>query len=517
MMRRIALLCSLLLAPPALFAASPGRMTEKIERILNSPQYRQAFWGLEVADLKTGEILYEKNSEKLFAPASTTKLFSGAAALVSLGPDLRFETKLYRRGEVSDWTLTGDLILKASGDPNLSGRRDASGRLLFKDEDHIYAAFLDDAELTPTDPLEGLDDLARQVAAAGIRRLDGDVLIDDRLFEGGEGTGSGPSRLSPVIVNDNVIDILITPAAQAGAAATLTLRPAVLYAQVDSRVETVAPGAGTHVEVESPAPRRYIVRGKIEAGRRPLLRIGVVQDPADFARAMLIESLGRRGVFVSASALAPATRESLPPWDGYSSLPVVAVRTSPPFSETLRVIEKVSHNLHAGILPLLVAVQNGKRTLEEGLQIQGKTLAALGLDVSTISFGSAAGGAPSDQVTPRATVQLLRAMAARPDFPVYRDALPILGVDGTIATAVGADSPARGRVHAKTGTLVWEDPMNERLLLASKALAGYMQTSKGRWLAFAFFLNKTYGKQVTIAVEQGRVLGRICEIIVREN
>ncbi|MGH9317689.1 MAG: D-alanyl-D-alanine carboxypeptidase, partial [Thermoanaerobaculia bacterium] len=289
------------------------------------------------------------------------------------------------------------------------------------------------------------------------------------------------------------------------------------YAQVDPRVETVAPGAGTHVEVDSPAPRRYVVRGQIEAGRRPLLRIGVVQDPADFARAMLIESLGRRGVFVSASELAPATRESLPPADGYSSLPVVAVRTSAPFSETLRIIEKVSHNLHAGILPLWVAVQNGKRTLEEGLQIQGKTLAGLGLDVSTISFGSGAGGAPSDQVTPRATVQLLRAMAARPDFPVYRDALPILGVDGTIATAVGPDSPARGRVHAKTGTLVWEDAMNDRLLLASKALAGYIETSKGRWLAFAFFVNKTYGKQIAVAVEQGRVLGRLCEIVVTEN
>jgi len=492
-------------------------MTEKVEKILNAPEYKEAFWGLEIADLKTGEILYEKNSEKLFAPASTTKLFSGAAALVNLGADDRFETKLYRRGEVSNGTLKGDLILQASGDPNLSGRRDASGRLLFKDEDHIYAAFLDSAEVTPTDPLEGLDDLARQVAAGGIRRVEGDILIDDRLFEAGEGTGSGPSRLTPVIVNDNVIDILVTPAAQAGAVATLTLRPATPYAQVDSRVETVAPGAGTHVEVESPASRRYVVRGQIEAGRKPLLRIGVVQDPADFARAMLIESLGRNGVFVSASMLEPASRESLPPWDGYSSLPVVATRTSAPFSEALRVLEKASHNLHAGLLPLLVAVQSGRRTLAEGLQIQGETLAGLGLDVSTISFGSGAGGSPSDQVTPRATVQLLRAMAARPDFPVYRDALPILGVDGTIATAVGPDSPARGRVHAKTGTLVWEDAMNERLLLASKALAGYIETRKGRWLAFAFFLNKTYGKRVAVAVEQGKVLARICEIVVTEN
>jgi serine-type D-Ala-D-Ala carboxypeptidase/endopeptidase (penicillin-binding protein 4) len=271
------------------------------------------------------------------------------------------------------------------------------------------------------------------------------------------------------------------------------------------------------VEVESPASRRYVVRGQIEAGRKPLLRIGVVQDPVDFARAMLIESLGRNGVFVSASVLAAATCESLPQWDGYSSLPVVATRTSAPFSETLRILEKASHNLHAGLLPLLVAVQSGRRTLKEGLQIQGNTLAGLGLDISTISFGSGAGGSPSDQVTPRATIQLLRAMAARPDFPVYRDALPILGVDGTMATAVGPDSPARGRVHAKTGTLVWEDIMNDRLLLSSKALAGYIQTSNGRWLAFAFFLNKTYGKRTAVTVESGRVLARICEIVVTEN
>src|SRR5262249_41621866 len=150
---------------------------------------------------------------------------------------------------------------------------------------------------------------------------------------------------------------------------------------------------------------------------------------------------------------------------------------------------KVSHNLYASTLPLLLAAKHKKRTLGEGLRLQGKELADLGVDVGTISFGGGAGGANADFVTPRATVQLLQAMSKRPDYAVYRDALPVLGVDGTLAEAVAADSPARGKVQAKTGTLSWADLVNDRPLLRSKALAGTVTTASGRTLFLALFVN----------------------------
>jgi D-alanyl-D-alanine carboxypeptidase/D-alanyl-D-alanine-endopeptidase (penicillin-binding protein 4) len=103
-------------------------------------------------------------------------------------------------------------------------------------------------------------------------------------------------------------------------------------------------------------------------------------------------------------------------------------------------------------------------------------------------------------------------MATRPDFAVYHDACPTLGVDGTLSKAVDAESPARGKAFAKTGTLYWQNTMNGRSLITSKALAGYLKTSHDRDLVFAFFVNNVHAKDGIDAKALGRDLGRICEI-----
>src|SRR5262249_7078227 len=155
--------------------------------------------------------------------------------------------------------------------------------------------------------------------------------------------------------------------------------------------------------------------------------------------------------------------------ESYAKLGRVAVFRSAPFSEVAKVTLKVSHNLYASTMPLLVAAKHGKRSLADGLKLQRKFLAEQGVDVSTISFGGGAGGAGADQVTPRAVVQLLRALEKRPDYKAFEAALPVLGVDGTLVD-VGRKSPARGAVRAKTGTYYWYDVLNGRYLLTSKSL-----------------------------------------------
>src|SRR5207302_10715455 len=124
-------------------AVSPLRagddLAKSIESVINGPDYKQARWGILVVDAQTGKTVYEHNADRLFLPASTTKLYSCAAALDALGPEYRFETPVYRRGEVKDGKLHGDLILVASGDLTFGGRTDASGRMAYTNHDHIYA------------------------------------------------------------------------------------------------------------------------------------------------------------------------------------------------------------------------------------------------------------------------------------------------------------------------------------------------------------------------------------------
>jgi D-alanyl-D-alanine carboxypeptidase/D-alanyl-D-alanine-endopeptidase (penicillin-binding protein 4) len=388
--------------------------------------------------------------------------------------------------------------------------------MAFKDYDHTYANGNTKAELTEPSPLAGLKSLARQIAEAGIHHVQGDVLIDDRLFTRSRGSGSGPSLLSPIVVNDNVVDVVVTPADEPGQPASVRMRPETAFVQMDAQVDTVGEGASLRVDIRSAGPHSFVVRGRIPVKAKPLVRIYSVEDPAQYARALFIETLRGHGVGVSASPLQPPVAE-LPEKDRYDKLDRVAVFTSPPFSEVVKVTLKVSHNLYASTLPLLVAAKNGQKTVADGLHRQRKFLADLGVDVDSISFGGGAGGANADAVTPRASVQLLRALAKRSDYQALHAALPILGVDGTLVDAVAADSPARGKVYAKTGTLTWDDIMNGRTLLTSKALAGTMTTASGRSLIVALYVNGVPLPKGVTATREGKVLGELCEIIYQHT
>jgi D-alanyl-D-alanine carboxypeptidase/D-alanyl-D-alanine-endopeptidase (penicillin-binding protein 4) len=492
-------------------------LASRVDKVLKTAGFEQGDWGLLVVDRASGAVVFERNADRMYRPASVTKLFSTSAALIDLGIDHRFQTPLKRRGEVdADGTLQGDLILVASGDPSLGGRTGPDGTLQYVDDDHSYSGGNLRGALVGVDPLSGFDSLAREVAAGKITAVRGDVLIDDRLFAPAPATGSGPRRVTPIVVNDNLIDVVIAPGAKPGDPATARVVPETVYVQVDCQVETLASDGKPKVSVEPSGPRRYVVRGGLPAGHAPVVKIAEVEEPSDFARTVLIEALRKRGVKVSASPLGSNRPDRLPSRAEVAALPKVAEYTSPPFREYAKVILKVSQNLHASALPLLLAAKAGRTTLSEGLRRQGEVLKALGVDIDTISFGGGAGGSDSDLVTPRATVALLRAMAVRPEGPALEASLPVLGRDGTLARAVSADSPAKGHVRAKTGTYWVDNDLTGKAVLTSKALAGYMETASGKALVFAFFVNDVPINASAADVSEataaaGRALGQLCE------
>jgi len=265
-------LCSLVIAA--------DQIPPKVSEFIAAPRYKTAHWGLLAVDLKTGEVRHELNADKLFAPASVTKCYSVASALDALGADFRFETPIVRRGEVNDkGELTGDLILIASGDLTFGGRTTETGEIAFTDGDHTYSNGGSESQLTPQDPLTGLNDLAKQIAAAGIKRVRGDVLIDDRLFEKAEGTGSGPGRLTPIYINDNLIDFTIE-ATEVGQPAKVTWRPQSAAIRIETHVETVDSKGTVESSIRDYGAGRFSIRGKIPAGHKPVLRVMEVADAA---------------------------------------------------------------------------------------------------------------------------------------------------------------------------------------------------------------------------------------------
>jgi D-alanyl-D-alanine carboxypeptidase/D-alanyl-D-alanine-endopeptidase (penicillin-binding protein 4) len=463
--------------------AHAGDLSPAIEAIMHKPGYEHAQWGLLEVDPTTGKVIHSQFANQGFIPGSDTKLVTISSAWHTLGPDHRFTTPVYAVGTHNGSTLAGNLVLVAQGDLTMGGRTKPDGSVDYTNIDHTSANDLPGATLTPEDPLAGIDQIAQQVRAAGITQVNGDVIIDPRLFT--------PPALdpqpTPLIINDNLIDLLTTPTT-AGAPAQLTWRPQVAPYQVTSSVRTVAAGGPTDITVSaSPDGTRITVSGTIAAGTQPVLRTSNIQDPNTFGRTALIEALGRAGVSVSAAPTGPNLLDELPA--GYSGDPRVAAYVSPPYRQYAKLILKVSHNLGANLALCNMATFEGSSDCFSAFPIEHGFLADVAhVDPAQFQLDDGRGGDATERATPTGLAGILAYWLTTPDADAFRLSLPILGVDGSNASSC-TDCPAKGKVFAKPGTVIGTDRLNNGLAVADQSQAGYLRTDDGRTLIFVVLVN----------------------------
>jgi PBP4 family serine-type D-alanyl-D-alanine carboxypeptidase len=488
----------LLLANAGVSAAQSKGLAESIQRIMDRPEFKHALFGIEFYSLDNGKVIYSINADKLFTPGSTTKLLTEGTALSLLGADYRFHTRIYRTGPIeADGTLNGHLVLVASGDPNLSGRINPDGTLAFENEDHSYDGDVN-TRAVPGDPLLVIRRIAQQVADKGVKRIRGVVAVDVSMFrEGARELGTGVV-MSPVVVNDNIIDVIVTPGAIEGALVTFKSSPATAYVSFTNNATTGKPDSEPDIRL-APGPanpngmQNADIRGTFPAGKPPMLFKYVVPSPQRFAQVVLTEALREKGITVDSQPVAPIDQFST----FYIPENVVAEHVSPPLSEEIKVTLKVSQNLHASITPLILAAVLAPKTERTGFDLEKEFLTKAGLDTLGAQQADGAGG--NAHFTPEFMVSFLTYMSKQKDFQVFYYALPILGRDGTLFD-IQPQSPAAGSVHAKTGTFSNYDPLNRRLLVTGKGLAGYMTTRKGEHLTFAIYVNN-----VSVTIERDSV------------
>ena len=320
-------------------------LPKEIRAIMDKPRYSGATWGLRVVNLKSGAVIYDFNSQEELLTGSVRKLYSVGVTLNELGADHRFKTPVFRRGEVdNNGDLTGDLILVAKGDLTMGGRDNGNDTIAVTDFDHCDANNLGSAILTAPDPLGGVDKLAAQVVASGIKRVSGDVIVDDRLFKQFR-VPNQSLLITPIIINDNRIDVTILPT-RPDERARVEWRPHTAAFDVSRDVKTVAADDATTVTLTQPNPHQGIVGGQIAVGFVPPLpgvktlvqtfRVDdptAPQDPGAFARTIFIEALRKAGVTVRARLVGPNPSEKLPPPDSYSASNQVAELVSAPYSQ----------------------------------------------------------------------------------------------------------------------------------------------------------------------------------------
>lgn len=498
---------SVLAAPSGAPAPAPSaRLAEHIAALLNSPDLAHGFWGIEVDSLKTGEALYSLNSDKLFTPASNTKLFTTAAALALIGPDYKFRTTVETTAALDRYgRLNGDLILVGHGDPNLSGRE----------------LPYDQRTQRADDPIQALEALADVLVQKGVKYIDGDIVADDSYFAF-ERYGEGWSQddlvwadgapVSALTINDNVVFVNILPADRPGEKAFVSVKPFSDYYRLDNRIVTTPAGTARKFFVNrEPGSTVLTLWGNLPLDDSGTSEALAIEDPAEFAAELFRDLLEKRGIVVygrqrtrhtelatlstfTATAIAPSREGSgggARSFDNGQPL-ILASYESKPLVEDIRIINKVSQNLHAEILLRLLGRERGNAgTVEGGLEVIAKFLTQAGIAGDQYVFYDGSGLSRQNLVSPHAIAQLLRYASSQPWGAAYKSSFPLAGVDGSLAERLKGPRLEK-RVLAKTGSLG-----------GVKTLSGYATTDHGDTVVFSILSNNLNlpAKRVTDTID----------------
>jgi len=479
-------------------------LKKQIESILSQPDLSRGFWGIEITSATSGKVIYSLNADKLFTPASNTKLFTTAAALALIGPDYRFRTTIETNGSLDKYgRLSGDLVLVGRGDPTLSGRELPYSVRTQRDADSMKV----------------LEQLADELAQKGVKYIDGDVVADDSYFAF-ERYGEGWSQddliwadgapVSALSLNDNVVFVNILPGTHPGDKAFVSITPFADYYTIDNRLMTTPAATGRKLYINrEPGSTHLTLWGTIPVDDPGANEGLAIEDPAEFAASLLRHLLDVRGVAIygkqrtrhtelaNLSTFTSTVLASSRGGDDHSLTSpagplVLAEHQSAPLSQDIQVINKVSQNLHAEILLRLLGREKGTGgTVQAGLDVLRGFLNNAGISTDDYVFYDGSGLSRQNLATPRAIVELLRYATTQPWGKEFRDSLPAAGVDGSLADRVKELDP-EAHVYAKTGSLG-----------GVKSLSGYAVTAKGEQIAFSILTNNlsTPGKRINDVID----------------
>jgi len=472
-------------------ASAPKTIEElraRIREVLSNPQLAPAFVGIKAVSLDTGRTLYEENAGKLLVPASNMKMYTVAAALDRLTPNFRWTTSVYAANRPdATGAIRGDLIVYGRGDPSIAAS--------FYEGDYTKA----------------LDELASRIQTAGVRRVEGDLVGDESYFTGPPFGASWEwddlqwyygAEVSALTVNDNSIDLFVKPGASVGAACAVTTGPAALpHITISNRTTTTLRGTRRDVSVYRGLGENTIeVGGSLPLDDKGYTGEVAVARPAQMFVDLLRASLLRHGIIITGQGQvvdARARRDA--PLDT-TKLVEIANRQSPPLSLIAAKTLKPSQNLYtelilrtlgeqqrrALIVPAIVDTRspqtNAKLTsAEAGIEVVKTFLRDAGASAANIVMVDGSGLSRHDFVTANASVELLTFISRRSIANAFREALPIAGVDGTLANRM-KNTAAAGNVRAKTGTVE-----------AVSSLSGYATSAAGERLVFSIMVNNYPG------------------------
>jgi D-alanyl-D-alanine carboxypeptidase/D-alanyl-D-alanine-endopeptidase (penicillin-binding protein 4) len=475
--------------PPATTASSAAvrDLQQDLTRLFGDPAAPSAVWGVQIRSSDRDETLYSLNQRTLLIPASTIKLVTLAAAASGLGWDFRFDTELIADGSIDDGVLIGDLVVRGTGDPSI-GRRKSS------------------VTDVPDDPFASWADALK---TAGIHRISGRVVGDDRAMENGSGwsghqLGDGwtwndlafgfAAPGGALTFHENVTDLIIEPGTAPERPATARVEQPASGLQLTNHVVT-GPTDGEVVLhlLRLPGQSTLEVRGSIPLGSAPVRRSVSVDDPTLFFLRTLRQTLVREGIAVDGTVidvddLASATTPDPAPVDQ-----VLIRHQSPPLSEVAVDMMKRSQNLFAETLFRTLGSMTGDGTVAASQATVRDLLSSWSIDTDQFIIADGSGLSRYNYLTPEALVGVLEHVRSdRRSAAIFEATLPVAGRDGTLAARMEGTAAA-GNARAKTGTMS-----------NVSALSGFVDTRDGETLTFAILANnyQSGAAEITRIIDQ---------------
>jgi serine-type D-Ala-D-Ala carboxypeptidase/endopeptidase (penicillin-binding protein 4) len=418
----------------------------QINLLLKDTAIKGASVGIYAKNLNTGKVLYRRGADKLFIPASTNKIITGAAALEILGPKYRFKTEVRADQRINaEGILEGNLYIRGGGDPSFS----------------VEEVWL----------------LAHQIAGTGLTHITGNVVGDDSFFDsvryyeswGFSKPRSYAAPMSALSFNWNKVQAYVSPGAKSGQAAHVTLNPESDYFTLTNYVKTCT-------KCRSILSMRLkgqdvTVSGKIHLNAQPMVSFASVEDPLPVAVHAIKKMLEHEGVQIDGQAVAGAAPETTH---------MLFTHESRDLSQIIRYLYRYSNNLTAeNILKTMgAAVYEGQATRENACKAALKYMKDNNLFQSGVVIDDGSGLSRNNRQSPKSMVKTLMHVADSPEIHAeFLEALAIGGVDGTLAYRFKGTKLER-RVRAKTG-----------YLYGVVTLAGYSWNAEGEPFAFAIFIN----------------------------
>ena len=464
----------------------------KIQTVLARPELQRGQIGIKIVSLDTGKTVYEQNAEKYFMPASNMKNFTMAAALEKLSPDFKFVTSVYA-------TAPPDVNGTIKGDLTVYGRGDVSISYAFNDGDYY----------------QGLDALADKIVQSGVKKVEGNLIGDETYFSGGaipdgwewdDLQWKSGAEISALPLNDNLLDLSVKPNQTVGAPCGVLILPLNAVTRVINRCTTSAAGTARTLKIEKKLAQNILeISGAMPVGDKDFANFITVSHPSELFTQLLKQRLQIKGVTVTGQAKVFGETDKAAQINQIK-LPFVEIAKleSPPFSVIAAKTLKPSQNTYTETVLWTLGEEIGRKqpsfevssdrsttpnrtSAELGLSVVSKFLNDIGIAADSVVQHDGSGLSRHDLITPASAVALYAYMAKSRYAAVWRDALTIGAVDGTLKNRF-RNTAAANNVRGKTGTI---DQVS--------SLSGYITTQADERMTFSIIVNGVEDSAVRMA------------------